>query len=222
MARLARLVVPGLPHHVTQRGNGRQKVFFSEDDYLVYRDLLAANCRQAGVACWAYVLMPNHIHAILVPDDENGLRAALAPTHRRYAGLVNARRRKTGHFWQGRYGAAVMDEQHLAAAFRYVLRNPVTAGLAASPQAWRWTSARAYLEGLDDGLTDTAAMRSRFPVIAAMLRDDAMALDGLMVRDDETIGRPRGDERFLLELERKTGRNLRPGKRGRRRRQVSN
>lgn len=222
MARLARLVVPGLPHHVTQRGNGHQKVFFSEDDYRLYRDLLAANCREAGVVCWAYVLMPNHIHAILVPDDEDGLRAALAPTHRRYAGLVNARRRKTGHFWQGRYGAAVMDEQHLAAAFRYVLRNPVTAGLAATPQAWRWSSARAYLEGLDDGLTDTAAMRSRFPQVAGMLTDDAVPLDGLMVRDDETIGRPRGDERFLLKLERQTGRTLRPAKRGRRRRQESN
>jgi putative transposase len=222
MARLARLVVPGLPHHVTQRGNGRQKVFFGEDDYRLYRDLLAAHCREAGVACWAYVLMPNHIHAILVPDDEDGLRAALAPTHRRYAGLVNARRRRTGHFWQGRYGAAVMDEEHLAAAFRYILRNPVTAGLAATPEAWRWSSAGAYLKGLDDGLTETAAMRSRFPAMRALLTDDAMALDALVVRDDETIGRPRGDDRFLRKLERKTGRTLRPGKRGRCGREAGN
>ena len=213
MARLARLVIPGLPHHVTQRGNGR-KVFFSEDDYRLYRDLLAANCREAGVACWAYVLMPNHIHAILVPDDEDGLRAALAPTHRRYAGLINARRRRSGHFWQGRYGAAAMDEEHVAACFRYILRNPVTAGLAAAPERWRWSSAGAYLKGIDDGLTETEAMLLRFPDMRALLRGGESEMDALVVREDETTGRPRGDERFMKKLERKTGRVLRPAKRG--------
>ena len=125
MSRIARLVVPNLPHHITQRGNGRQKVFYDEGDYITFRDLLAASCKEAKVSCWAYVLMPNHIHAILVPKNEDGLRAALAPVHRRYAGLINARQKKTGHFWQGRYGAAVMDESHLVAAFHYILRNPV-------------------------------------------------------------------------------------------------
>jgi putative transposase len=214
MARIARLVVPHLPHHVTQRGNGRQKVFFSDADYLLYRDLLAESCSAAGVACWAYVLMPNHIHAILVPSDADGLRAALAPVHRRYAGLLNARRRKTGHFWQGRYGAAVMDEEHLVAAFRYILRNPVEAGLVSSPERWRWSSAAAYLKGSDDGLTETQPMKSRFPAMRALLADANTAYDGLIVRDDETIGRPRGNDRFLKALERKTSRKLAPGKRG--------
>jgi putative transposase len=149
MARLARLVVPGLPHHVTQRGNGRQKIFFSDADYALYLRLLAESCREASVSCWPFALMPNHIHAILVPRDEDGLRAALAPVHRRYAGIVNARRKRTGPFWQGHYGAAVMDEDHLTAAFRYVLLNPVAAGLADRPQGWKWSSARAYLRGLE-------------------------------------------------------------------------
>jgi len=214
MARLARLVVPGLPHHVTQRGNGRQRVFFSDADYRLYRSLLAESCRAAGVACWAYVLMPNHIHAILVPEDDDGLRAALAPVHRRYAGLINARRRRTGHFWQGRYGAAVMDEDHLAAAFRYILRNPVTAGLADSPAQWRWSSAASYLRGSDDGLTVTGPMRARFPDIKALLAGGGPETGDLLVRDDETIGRPRGSSAFLGRLERKTGRTLRPAKRG--------
>jgi putative transposase len=78
MARIARGVVPGLPHHVTQRGNGRQKVFFSAADYALYRDLLAASCRKAKVECWAWVAMPNHVHLILTPRDADGLRAALA------------------------------------------------------------------------------------------------------------------------------------------------
>jgi REP element-mobilizing transposase RayT len=119
MARLARVVIPGLPHQVTQRGNGRSRVFFSDADYALYRDLLAASCRDAGVDIWAWCLMPSHVHLILVPRDEDGLRRALAPVHRRYAGILHQRRRRTGHFWQGRFGAVVMDEDHLTAAFRY-------------------------------------------------------------------------------------------------------
>jgi putative transposase len=214
MSRIARLVVPGLAHHVTQRGNGRGRVFFGDDDYILYRTLLAESCKAAGVACWAYALMPTHIHAILVPSDEDGLRAALAPVHRRYAGLINGRRRKTGHFWQGRYGAAVMDEAHLAAAFRYILQNPVAAGLSATPEAWRWSSARAYLKGRDDGVTETGPMLKRFPDMRALIKSEASSWDELPVRDDETIGRPRGSPKFLAALERKTKRDLAPQKRG--------
>jgi putative transposase len=89
MARLARVVVPGLPHHITQRGNGRAQTFFSDADYRLYRDLLSASCREADVEIWACVLMPNHAHLILVPTDADGLRRALAPAHRRYAGIVH-------------------------------------------------------------------------------------------------------------------------------------
>ena len=214
MSRIFRLVVPGLPHHITQRGNGRGEVFFDEGDYLTFRDLLAASCKAAKVTCWAYVLMPSHIHAILVPKNEDGLRAALAPVHRRYAGLINARRRKTGHFWQGRYGAAVMDESHLVAAFHYMMRSPVEAGLADTPAKYKWSSAAAYLKGVDDGLTETGPMLRRLPDMKSFLTRDALNLDELIVRDDETIGRPRGSEKFIRSLERKTGRDLMPEKRG--------
>ena len=123
MARLARVVIPGHPHHVTQRGNGRARTFFEDADYALYRDLLAANCRDAGVEVWAWCLMPNHVHLILVPSDPDGLRRALARVHRSYAGTIQARRKRTGHFWQGRFGAVAMDEEHLAAALRYVSLN---------------------------------------------------------------------------------------------------
>src|SRR5262245_12575440 len=96
MARLARVVIAGLPHHVTQRGNGRARTFFGDDDYRLYRDLLAASCRAAGVEIWAWCLMPNHVHLILVPSDANGLRRALAPVHRRYAGPAQAERPAAG------------------------------------------------------------------------------------------------------------------------------
>ncbi|MGE3874167.1 MAG: transposase [Parvibaculaceae bacterium] len=214
MARLARVVVPGLPHHVTQRGNGRQRTFFVDADYALYRDLLAESLKAAGVACWAWVLMPNHIHLILEPSDADGLRRALAPVHRRYAGIIHSRRKRSGHFWQGRFGCAVMDEDHLAAALAYVMLNPVRARLVERAQDWRWSSARAYLRGVADGLTQTRAVLGRFPDMGEMLKHQADADALRRLRAAETIGRPVGEPRFLRQIERKTGRDLAPGKRG--------
>ncbi len=214
MARLARVVVPGIPHHVTQRGNGRARTFFDDGDYALYRDLLAERCRAAGVEVWAWCLMPNHVHLILVPSDVDGLRRALAGVHRRYAGVIHARRKRTGHFWQGRFGAVALDEDHLAAALRYVSLNPVRARLVTRPQDWRWSSTRAHLSGKDDGITARAPIRERFPrfadVLAAVPDGDAVA----RLRAAESIGRPLGDDRFLTRIERATKRRLRPGKRG--------
>src|SRR5947208_2773409 len=214
MARLARVVVPGHPHHVTQRGNGRTRTFFDDSDYALYRDLLGEHCRSFGVEVWAWCLMPNHVHLVLVPSDADGLRAALARVHRRYAGIVQARRKRTGHFWQGRFGAVAMDEAHLMAALRYVSLNPVRARLVQRAQDWRWSSTRAHLRGKDDGVTALAPVRARFPDFAGLLASDPEADRFASLRAAESIGRPLGDERFLNRLERKTGRVLKPGKRG--------
>ncbi len=214
MARLARVVVPGHPHHVTQRGNGRARTFFGDADYALYRDLLGQHCRAADVAVWAWCLMPNHVHLILVPSDPDGLRRALAAVHRRYAGIIHARRRRTGHFWQGRFGAAVMDEAHLAAALAYVSYNPVRARLVERAQDWRWSSTRAHLTGKDDGITARAPIKERYPDFADLLASAAEADLFSRLRAAESIGRPLGDDRFLARIERLTKRRLRPGKRG--------
>ena len=95
MARLARFVVLSVPHHVTQRGNGRQRTFFSNDDYGFYAGLLKKHCARAGVSIWAWVLMPNHVHLILTPSDADGVRSALARVHRADAGYVHAREKRT-------------------------------------------------------------------------------------------------------------------------------
>src|SRR3990172_7401077 len=133
MARLARVVVPGYPHHVTQRGNRRQATFFDDDDYQAYRDLMAEWCRRCGVRVWAYCLMPNHVHLIAVPGSPEALRQAVGEAHRRYTRLVNFREGWRGHLWQGRFASFVMDEGHLLAAARYVERSPVRAGLVTEP-----------------------------------------------------------------------------------------
>ena len=215
MARLARVVIPGLPHHVTQRGNGGAWTFFSDDSYRLYLRLLTEECRAAGVACLAYVLMPNHVHLILVPDDEDGLRKALSATHRAYAAINNARRGKTGHFWQGRFGSVAMDGDHTGAALRYVLMNPVRSRLVRRPEDWPWSSARALLSGKSDGLTDVKSVTGQFGDIRALLGEthgaETMAL---ALRKAETIGRPLGTAAFLSGLERKLKRSLTPRKRG--------
>jgi len=213
MARLARVVIPGIAHHVTQRGNGRARTFFSNADYVLYRDLLAEQCRRADVEVWAWCLMPNHVHLVLVPSDSDGLRRALAAVHRRYAGVIHARRRRSGHFWQGRFGAVAMDEDHLAAAMRYVSLNPVRARLVARAQDWRWSSTRAHLTGKDDGITARAPIRERFPDFADLIVSaDAEAFTHL--RAAESIGRPLGDDQFLAKIERATKRRLKPRRRG--------
>src|SRR5947207_9395233 len=213
MARLARVVATGLPHHVTQRGNRRQRVFFDDDDYRVYRALLAEGCRAAGVEVWAWCLMPNHVHLILVPSDPDGLRRALARVHRSYAGTIQARRKRTGHFWQGRFGAVAMDDEHLAAALRYVSLNPVRARLVERAQDWRWSSTRAHLRGKDDGITALTPIRERFPHFADLLAREPEADLFARLRAAESIGRPLGNDRFLSRLERLTRRALKPGKR---------
>jgi len=103
MTRLARVVIPGLAHHVTQRGNRREPVFFEDDDYQAYLDLIGRAARTSGTQIWSYCLMPNHVHFVLVPSDELGLRRTFAEAHRRYTGRINARFKWTGHLWQGRF-----------------------------------------------------------------------------------------------------------------------
>jgi putative transposase len=214
MARLARLVVPGLPHHVTQRGNGRQKVFYTDSDYQLYLKLLTEAANLAEVTCMGYCLMPTHLHIILVPKTEDGLRECLAKANRAYAGIINGRRKVTGHFWQGRYGSTAMDDAHLYEALRYVLMSPVKAKLADKPEQWRWSSAQAYLKGKPDGLTQTKAVLRVIGDVRAYLggKPDEKRLKRLLAAG--TIGRPAAEEDFIAELERQTGRTLRPAKRG--------
>lgn len=221
MARLARAVFPGHPHHVTQRGNGRAQTFFAEADYALYRDLLASHCAAAGVEVWAWVLMPNHVHLILVPADADGVRRALAAVHRRYAGHVHARERRTGHFWQGRIGCAAMDEAHLATALRYVALNPVRAGLVAHAADWPWSSARAQLGLVDDGVTTIAPVRERQPDFAALLRTEEDDVMVARLRRAESTGRPIGGGAFIADLERISGKALAARKRGRKPRPFS-
>jgi putative transposase len=214
MARLARLVLPGVPYHVTQRGNRRPQTFFEEGDYALYRDLLSEAARRAGTRVWSYCLMPNHVHLIVVPADEDGLRRTFADAHRRYTAFINARHRWTGHLWQGRYGAVAMDEGHLGAAARYVALNPVRALLVDRAGDWPWSSARAHLAGVDDGLVEVAPLLERLGEFGTFLggEEDQQATRALRI--SETTGRPVGTPEWVSAIELESGRSLAPRRRG--------
>jgi putative transposase len=166
MSRLARIVIPGLPHHVTQRGNRREAIFFEDGDHEIYRDLLAEQTGKAGVEVWAYCLMPNHVHLILMPGEADALGRAVGETHRRYTNFINARGRWTGHLFQSRFASVAMDFTHLMRAVRYVSLNPVRARLVSRAEEWEWSSVRAHLAGVDNELV---AVRPILDRVARML-----------------------------------------------------
>ncbi len=208
MARLARIVVPHVPHHVTQRGNRRQPVFFADDDYQAYLALLAEHTRRAGVAVWAWCLMPNHVHLLLLPGSEEGLRDALAEAHRRYSRHVNLREGWRGYLWQGRFASCPTDPTHTLAAARYIELNPVRAKLVATPQDWPWSSARAHLSGETDGITESDALGIVPADWAGFLDGGLDAETHEQIRRGERTGRPLGDDSFVAILEAATGRAL--------------
>ena len=159
--------------------------------------------------------MPNHVHIIAVPADEDGLRRTFRHVHRHYTGYINARMRVTGHLWQGRFSSVAMDEAHLYAALRYVALNPVRARLAERAHEWRWSSVRAHLAGQDDGIVTVKPALQRTGDFAAFLDttfDEAMTYEAL--RKAESVGRPIGSREWIAAMEARIGITLAPGKRG--------
>ena len=215
MPRLARAVVPGVPHHVRQRGNRRQRTFFREEDFVLYTDLMSEWCHKCHVEIWAYCLMPNHSHVVAVPETPDGLRRAIGEAHRRYTAEINRREHWTGYLWQGRFASSPMDERYTLAAARYVELNPVYAGLVARVDDYRWSSARAHLIGRDDGLVSVRPLLARVDDWSAFLAQSVPPEVVSKLRRHANTGRPLGSEQFIDDLEQKLGRALRPQKGGR-------
>ncbi len=208
MARLARIVAPGCPHHVTARGNRREPIFFEDGDQDIYCDMLAEQMRRAQVEVWAYCLMPNHVHLILRPATADGMAQALGVAHRRWANFVNTRGRWRGHLFDGRFASVAMDEDHLMAAVRYVALNPVRARLVPRAQDWPWSSVRAHLAGVDDGLVCVRPVLDRAERFAELIQTDADDPAFAAIRAAETTGRPLANADFVADLERRLGRPI--------------
>ena len=217
MGRFARTVVPGIAHHVCQRGNRRLQTYLVPDDFQLYASLVAFHCRKQDVEVLAYCLMPNHSHLVVVPPTPEALRLAIGAAHQAYTAQINEREGWTGHLWQGRFFSCPMDPAHTLRAVRYVELNPVRAGLVVRAEDWAWSSARAHLAGRDDGLVTVAPMLELVPDWASFL--GSAANDDLeTLRRHTSTGRPLGSDAFVDELERQLQRSLRPAVGGRPRR----
>ncbi len=213
MARLARVVIPGLPHHITQRGVRRMDVFFSDDDRTEYLKHLAEQGKRFGVRYLAWCLMTNHVHLIAIPDEESSLAKGIGEAHRRYTRRINFREGCRGYLFQGRFHSCPLDGNYLLAAIRYVLRNPVRAGIVDVPWDYPWSSARWIVgETPADPLTIRSEMLADMTDWSTFLIEDAEPLAD--IRKHTRTGRPLGDNSFLEHLEQLTGRSLRPMKRG--------
>jgi putative transposase len=212
---MPRLVVPGYPHHVTQRGNRRMKTFFCDDDYRAYLQLLADGKMHAEVSVWAYCLMPNHVHIVAVPEREDGLSRLFRYVHRHYSRRINFRENWKGHLWQERFHSFVMDERYLHATVRYTELNPVKAGLCRRPEDWPWSSARAHLVGCDDVVTTVRPMLERIGDWSRYLSGETSNEEVADIRRSSSTGRPAGNGAFMEKLEALTGRDLKRKKPGR-------
>lgn len=214
MARIARVIAAGIPHHVTQRGNRRMTTFFRDEDYLAYLALMGEWCAKCRVEIWAYCLMPNHVHLIAVPETEDGLRRGIGEAHRRYSRLVNFRENWRGHLWQGRFASFPMDETYLLAAARYVEMNPVRAHLAPDAASWPWSSARAHLGMADDQLVKVEPLLEMAGDWRLFLYGAGEEGEMNDIRKHERTGRPLGTESFIERLESAMDRPLKRGKPG--------
>ncbi len=158
MPRSARIVVPHLPHHVIQRGNRRQTTFFGPDDYRDYLRQLDRFARRYDTKIWAYCLMPNHVHLIVVPSTVEGLSKTVGTAHWHYSNHINRREHWSGMLWQGRFGSFPMHTRYLVAATRYVLLNPVRSGLVRDPADWPYSSLGALLDGAPNPYVDCSVL----------------------------------------------------------------
>ncbi len=216
MGRMPRIVVPGYPHHLTQRGARKQTTFFSESDYKMYIRLLSKAIRKFEVEVLAYCLMPNHVHQVVVPRKSTGLADLVRHVHKTYAIAVNAREGWQGHLWQERFRSCVLDEPHLLAAVRYVELNPVRARLCQHPGEWAWSSYRAHVNATDDGVVSVAPMLDRVSDWRRFVRSESQDEKSFSkLRERSRTGHPVGDARFINNLEKLTGRNLMSPKLGR-------
>ena len=209
MPRIARAVAIGFPHHITQRGNYRQTVFENDADYSRYLEWLNDYSVKYSLKIWAYCLMSNHVHFIVVPMEQDSMARALNMLHMRYSQYKNTKQKAAGHLWQGCFFSCVLDERHLYAGVRYVENNPVRAHMVKKAEQYKWSSARSHVLG------ETHNLLSKDCYLVKSIKDwvdylrekeDKTAVED--IRQDTRTGRPCGNEEFGKKIEEVVGRRL--------------
>ena len=225
MPRIARLVVPGYPHHVTQRGNYRQDVFRGDSDRRRYLELISSYSKKHSLDILCYCLMNNHVHFIVMPSKEDSLAAAFRTAHTLYSQYFNKKMKACGHLWQGRFYSCVLDDRHLLAAARYIERNPVRIKIVKKPTDYVWSSARNHA-GISQGdIIDTNNLFKYIEVVQNRWEGFVDKIDESdeisMIRKYTTTGRPLGTGYFIEKLEKIFGEKLHVSPVGRPKKTVS-
>ena len=218
MPRVARVVAPGVPHHLTQRGNNRQDVFFTDDDRRFYLETLKQQGERYGLEVWGYCLMTNHVHLVVAPTTVETLAKAIGRTHFRYSQYINRLHGRSGHLWQNRFYSCPVDADHFLAALRYAECNPRRARMVRLPWRYRWSSAAAHCGEEDpSGLLNVREWRR-------IMRPAQWRKLLVQPQEEEVVeslwrqtfnGRPLGSDRFIAKLEAKLNRRLRANRVGR-------
>lgn len=216
LPRLARVVLPGLPYHVTHRGNRRQNVFFRPQDRQTYKQWLGEYAKRYGLEVWAYCLMTNHVHLLVVAHASDSLATAIGRTHGRFAQWQNKHNDWSGHLWANRFYSTPLDDQHLWAAVKYVELNPVRAGMVDRAEDYPWSSARCHARNrFDELLAPSRPFPGKIESWSEWLATEPRRQEIEALRKNTSTGRPTGSDDFVARLEASLARVLRPQKRGR-------
>jgi len=213
MPRIARIVIPAVPHHITQRGNNKQDVFFVDDDRAVFLKLLKQQAEKFGMRIDGYCLMTNHIHIVATPRKEDSLAKTMGRTNLLYTQYVNYMHGRSGHLWQNRYFSCPLGPDYFFKALCYIEQNPVRAKLSRYPWTYRRSSASVHTNRRDEfGLIDKGFWAKRSSGIDWMqvLKDKTESSEiGTSLGVYYRTGRPLGTDKFISKLEVKLGRRLR-------------
>lgn len=209
MPRVARIVLPGLPHHVTHRGNRRSRIFFTPEDRRTYLDQLALSAARYKMSIWAYCLMTNHVHLLVVPKRKDSMSRAIGRTHMMYARVIHARNGWTGHLWANRYYSAPVESDGAGMVARYIELNPVRAGLVSNAEDYPWSSASAHCSPKHDPVLEVDRTLASDPrAWRAWLEDGLDRRETERIRRRTRTGTPLGSDDFIAKLERTLGRSL--------------
>jgi len=224
MARIARAVAAGFPHHVVQRGNNRENVFIDDEDRKKYIKLLKKYSGERESRILAYCLMSNHVHLLIKPKENDSLYKMMQGVTLCYTQYTNRKYSRTGRLWESRYHSCIVDkDSYLWAVARYIETNPVRARMVKKAEDYAYSSALAHIMGNpDDLLNEELIAETQRKDYREFIRETSAEKDRDLIRYHTRTGKPLGDETFMKRMERKTGRDLALRPRGRPRKKGGN
>lgn len=210
MPRTARAVAAGFPHHIIQRGNNKEKVFFEEEDRQKYLELLKKYSDKWECPILAYCLMNNHVHLLARPKREESLYKMMQGITLCYTQHINRKYERTGRLWESRYHSCIVDREHyLWAAARYIEQNPKRAKMVKKEEEYPYSSAKAHIEGKwDDILGEELFNDKQRKDYIAFIRESITEDEMQRLKSATRTGRPFGDEGFIKKMERKLNKRL--------------